>query len=566
MSAPECYNAAVEYMQRGWSVIPINPLTKKPLVRWAEFQTRLPTLDELQTWWRSYPHAGVAVITGQISRLVVVDFDGPEALATIDTWPETHRVDTPKGAHLYYAIGNERPPTGVANHGPGIDSRGEGGYVVAPPTIRNDQGVYRYRHESGQPRWRPDRCMVGGTTTPVFEAPGDHAPDWDSNPQEIDRHGQWIDDALRNGVSTPGRNDTCSRLAGYFAGKGVEEGTAQILLLEWAKKCRPPLEPEETVTTVASVYRTAERRAHAEQATANEPVEPATKDSQGTAPLQLMRFREFRLAFESQKTEWLLETWVPAATIMILVSPPGGFKSWFTAELAASVVTGTEFMGTGLVPAQGPVVLMQQEDPHKMTARRLTLALRTKLKLAQDAEFPDLDLYAQVDRDFHFGNKTAVRRLEEWIAKVRPKLVVLDPLYSMVDGKDHMVGAAVQMKILKGIRDRYGCSFVIVHHTSKAKFLTLDRERGHGSQFLNAFVEGGFQTAKFEEKNVVVKRHFKAEEDEYARIHWGINTKIDPPVYEPKAANINIEELEEIIDAYNQKARGGPAKQPFGDD
>jgi hypothetical protein len=554
MTTPECYIAAVEYLQRGWSVIPINPVSKQPIIgHWKEYQTRFPTLKELQKWWRGSPDAGVGIITGQLSRLVVVDFDGPEAVAQVGQWPETYRVDSPKGVHLYYSIGDERPPTGVANHGPGIDSRGEGGYVVAPPTARRDGGQYRYRPESGPPRWRPDRCM-GASPRPQFE-PG--ACDWDPGVPETDG-GQWIDEALRNGVSTPGRNDTCSRLAGYFAGKGVEEGTAQILLLDWARKCRPPLDPDETVTTVASVYRTAERRAQAEAAMSNEPVEAATRDQQGLAPLQLMKFREFRLAFESQKTEWIIENWLPQATIMILVSPPGGFKSWFTAELAASIITGTAFMGTTHVPDRGPVLFLQQEDPHKMTARRLALALRTKLQLPEDSPWPDLvdDLYVQIDRDLHFGSKAATRRLEEWVAKVRPRVVILDPLYSMVDGKDHMVGAAVQMKVLKGIRDRYGCSFVIVHHTSKSKFMTLDRERGHGSQFLNAFVEGGYQTAKLKEKQVAVKRHFKAEEDEYATIDWLINTKVTPSVYSPQATDISLETLDEMVANYNQAARG----------
>lgn len=564
MAAPECYIAAVEYLQRGWSVIPINAMTKRPMLAWTEFQTRLPTLDELQKWWTSWPKAGVAIVTGNLSRLVVVDFDGDEAVKQVDQWPETYRVNTPKGVHLYYTIGNEQAPTGVANHGKGIDARGEGGYVVAPPSVRADGKSYRYVSTSGEPRWRPERC-VEQVPAPKVQFEGGQA-DWDAG--EPDLTGDWIDDALRNGVSTPGRNDTCARLAGYFAGKGVEEGTAQILLLDWARKCRPPLDPEETVTTVASVYRTAERKQQAADAMANEPVEPATKDNQGLAPLQLMKFREFRLAFESQQTEWLIDGWLPKATLMILVSPPGGWKSFLTGEISTSIVTGTEFMNTKKVPEAAPVLFLQQEDPHKMTARRLALMLRKKLHLEQDAAWPDIvdNLLVQIDRDMHFGSKAATRRLEEWVAKVRPALVVLDPLYSMVDGKDHMVGAAVQMKILKGIRDRYGCSFIIVHHTSKSKILTLDRERGHGSQFLNAFVEGGYQTAKLKDKQVIVKRHFKAEEDEYAQVDWVVNTKVDPPVYAPTARDISSEDLESLINDYNQAARGASTKQPFGDE
>ena len=59
----------------GWSIIPIKTKTKLPLVSWKEFQTRRPTEEEIKTWWLQYPDAGIAVVTGKISNLIIVDID-----------------------------------------------------------------------------------------------------------------------------------------------------------------------------------------------------------------------------------------------------------------------------------------------------------------------------------------------------------------------------------------------------------------------------------------------------------------------------------------------------------
>src|SRR5437879_6578133 len=77
-----------EYMGRGWSIIPIRAGDKRPLVRWEEFQHRHPSEAEVRGWFRQWPEAGIGVVTGAISGLVVVDVDaghgGTEALEQLE--------------------------------------------------------------------------------------------------------------------------------------------------------------------------------------------------------------------------------------------------------------------------------------------------------------------------------------------------------------------------------------------------------------------------------------------------------------------------------------------------
>jgi bifunctional DNA primase/polymerase-like protein len=69
------HEAIHHYMRRGWSIIPIRPGDKRPLVRLEEFQRRHATEEEARGWFRTWPDAGVGIVTGAISGLVVIDVD-----------------------------------------------------------------------------------------------------------------------------------------------------------------------------------------------------------------------------------------------------------------------------------------------------------------------------------------------------------------------------------------------------------------------------------------------------------------------------------------------------------
>ena len=77
--------AAMEYLDRGWSIIPCSPSTKRPCIdTWKEFQTRQPTVEEVEKWLRLRPDAHLALVTGAISGIVVVDCDNEES--KIECW------------------------------------------------------------------------------------------------------------------------------------------------------------------------------------------------------------------------------------------------------------------------------------------------------------------------------------------------------------------------------------------------------------------------------------------------------------------------------------------------
>lgn len=107
--------------------------------------------DVIRTWWARWPLANVAIATGRASGLVVIDLDvrpgkdGRASLRSIGPMPLTATARTGSGGlHLYYAHPGVDVPNSAGRVGPGIDVRGEGGYVLAPPSRHASGGTYSW--------------------------------------------------------------------------------------------------------------------------------------------------------------------------------------------------------------------------------------------------------------------------------------------------------------------------------------------------------------------------------------------------------------------------------------
>lgn len=138
-------SAALWYAQQGAPVFPLQVGAKIPLPGTRGFKDATTDPSQIRAWWRARPDFNIGLATGHVFD--VIDFDGPDAIALGYThpqwWPATiGKVCTPRpgGNHWYVA------PTGAGNKAgmaPGVDYRGLGGYVVAPPS-RTDIGAYTW--------------------------------------------------------------------------------------------------------------------------------------------------------------------------------------------------------------------------------------------------------------------------------------------------------------------------------------------------------------------------------------------------------------------------------------
>jgi hypothetical protein len=257
LRAPDPGAAAKALLARGWSVIPIERLGKRPVVPWQIYQSRLPSAAEVEAWFGAKRQLNVGVVTGAVSNLVVLDVDsrhgGDESL----TWLEVEHGPLPRtveaksgggGRHLYFAHPGGSVPSRAAL-APGIDVRADGGCIVAPPSLHAGGG--RYEWVRGR---SPDEAPPAPLPQWLLELarpPGARA----GRPPE-----QWRS-LLAEGVAQGRRNSTLASLAGHLLGRGVDPKVAQELLLAWNRvRCRPPLPDEEAARVVESITRLMQRK------------------------------------------------------------------------------------------------------------------------------------------------------------------------------------------------------------------------------------------------------------------------------------------------------------------
>ena len=139
------------YLALGYAVIPVQP-NKVAAVEWKPYQRRRPTLVNLQHWFVRQQHTNIAIITGAISRLVVLDFDDPILFQQFKTrhsdLAETRTIRTKRGYHLYFHL---LPQFSLPSRKlPGVDLLSDGRYAIAPPSII-DGHTYKVAY-GGQPR------------------------------------------------------------------------------------------------------------------------------------------------------------------------------------------------------------------------------------------------------------------------------------------------------------------------------------------------------------------------------------------------------------------------------
>ncbi|MCK5604416.1 bifunctional DNA primase/polymerase [Candidatus Pacearchaeota archaeon] len=164
------HKAALEYIQRGWYVFPLHSIVngqctcgkqgcsdagKHPRTsRGLKEATR--DLSLVETWFGpGAPPSNIAILTGELSGLTVIDIDIGEGKFGADSWAEaTREHGDPKtlmaetgsgGMHVLFQY-NSALKTASNVLGKGIDSRNDGGYIVAPPSLHRTGGIYKWEN------------------------------------------------------------------------------------------------------------------------------------------------------------------------------------------------------------------------------------------------------------------------------------------------------------------------------------------------------------------------------------------------------------------------------------
>lgn len=220
-------NHALRYQKLGFSVIPLKERSKEPLIKWTEYQKRRATDEEIKKWWMFNPSANIGLVTGAISGLAVVDLDGEKGLSygSNQKLVSSVIVKTGNGRQLYYRDTEGTCKNTVKKIADGVDTRGEGGFVVAPPSL----------HPNGQ-RYSWLKNVTSVESLPLFPA---HIFVLDVGPTPTIvpdvKSSDWIANSLRE-MKDGNIDNTLFSILSRLRNDGYSESSACELLRPHAEK------------------------------------------------------------------------------------------------------------------------------------------------------------------------------------------------------------------------------------------------------------------------------------------------------------------------------------------
>ena len=530
---------AMAYLAAGLSCLPATKARKHPAIgSWKNWQTRLPTEIEVRAWF-SNPHDAVCVVSGKASgNLECIDFDQHGELFAawmdkIDTTLLSRLVieQTPSGGyHVCYRC--EEPIEGNLKLARGIrdgkqktliETRGEGGLFLCAPTegYALQQGDFARLPvlspdarqalldaarsldelpaascptppagaDVGQPG--ADFAPAGGKD--AFDlAPGDdfnargdihpllEAAGWQFCGVKSDGNEQWTRPGKdpRNGVSATYKDGSF-----YVFSSNAAPFEPNVKYSPFAVYATLNHNGDYTAAASALLAQGyGKAKSGADGVTLNLKPSAASgiaQDEEGPIPLGTLkkRYPEMRPV--------LIDGFLRIGETMNIIAAPKTGKSWLVTQLAICVASGTEWFGHTC--KAGKVLLIDNELHEETSANRIPLVVEAMRRV--NPNLPNVD--DMIDAWNLRGKWKSIADLATWLPRFKEagyRMIVIDAFYRALpkdtDENDNGSIASIY-NLIDTFAKKVGCSFVLIHHTSKGnqsqKSIT-DVGAGAGSQ------------------------------------------------------------------------------------
>jgi Bifunctional DNA primase/polymerase, N-terminal/AAA domain/Primase C terminal 1 (PriCT-1) len=422
--------AALIYARDGWPVFPCRLRGKEPLTDHG-LKDASRAEEVIREWWTIYDEANIGHPTGQH---VVLDVDGPEgekALAALESehgpLPETLTARTGRGRHLYFAANGTLLRNSAGKLGPQLDIRGEGGYVIIPPSIHPFGRQYEWLKPDAKiaplPAWiaaslaEPERPIASDTSA---------------------------DEKIVEG----NRNTYLTRLGGIMRRAGMTQSEIGAALFKVnLERCEPPLEVSEVKRITASVaqYPPAAKAGH-------RVVVPGVLASD----------------VKPQSVAWLWPNHIPLGKVTLFDGDPDLAKSTVSLDLAARVTSGLSMPdGTACGCQHAGAVIVSLEDGVADTIRPRLEAAGAALEkvrivsVIKGADGTERTPTLPVD----------LPSIEAAIQSVKAKLLVLDPLMAMLGAETNSYRDQDIRRVLApvaALAEKTGVAVTCIRHLNKS--------------------------------------------------------------------------------------------------
>ena len=499
------------------SVFPLRHGDKRPAAKfsWKEFQQRKPRDDELKNWFAS-GQRNIAIVTGAISGIVVVDIDGAVGEASLAhlEMPETVEVKTPNGRHFYFKHPGREMRNGVRLL-PGIDLRADGGYVVAPPSV------------------------IDGKTYEFIKAPKDavlaELPDWVW--EIVGRNRAVSPNGSGNEATTfeeGRRNDRLASEAGSLRRRGWSvEDIADALLLFNERHCVPPLGEREVRTIARSMGRYEPEPEVSIREVKVEAPEDFNYGDWDDFQKQIDYHTEQSTRLDTvdmRSVEWLWEGFIPRGMVTIITGEEGLGKSQLALKIAAMFSAGEMKDAPAWAMSNpqdnmpgGLVKLYSAEDPlHQVLAPRMRASGANLAHVFTEG--------INVQTFLPDGIHDIARGIDE----LAFGMVIIDPVIAYLDSRTDSNSAQDVRRIMRMLADLAEVSNTVIIGIMHPK-------KGEETQLLHKMIGGSSAFGQAARSVLGVGRH--PDNDDWrvvGRIKGNLSKPPAPWMYEIETRTFNI--------------------------
>lgn len=495
---PSIKDAALAYVKAGLAVIPLRGRygqnydnAKMPILKSWQKVAADPALVE--AWFSQKPDIDIGLLCGKKNNIFVLDADkeiGMQTAASLKL-PDTVVNVTPKGKQYLFTWDSRLDgiPTNLVkpfSSLPGLDFRGDGGFIVCPPS--RNLGDKQYA-------WLNDESVL---TKPMAAI-----PEWLVN-MFIERsrvgedianaptvsNGNWFDE-IKDGVSE-NRHKAMTKLTSFYMSRGIPEEDVITLMTLWNQKCTPPKDE-------------AEFQKKLDQFLDNWRVGGKYKSNvkQAIKSFVVQDSSAFVKSDDDSKINWIAEGLIPEETITFLHAYGGLGKSWFALDLAIEVGRGGGLWINHFPTAGGRVLYIDEELHPKLLKQRYNKLLKGK-GLTPDK----VDISFLSRQEFKLDRPESVQAMKGIILELKPDLIVLDPFVALHQlNENNTQDMAGLRDIFKDMVKTCGVAFFVVDHESKPSMtLQTAAQRQRGSSEKDALADVKIALSKDANGQIIVEQ------------------------------------------------------------
>jgi Bifunctional DNA primase/polymerase, N-terminal/AAA domain/Primase C terminal 1 (PriCT-1) len=493
--------AALIYVEAGFSIIPLHWIAKnkcscgrgdcaspaKHPVTQHGLKDASNDPAQIKAWWKQYPKANIGVCTGQASNgLTVIDIDVAKGgqIAAVDI-PITLEVETGAGFHFWLRSSQEIKNS-AGKLGQGIDVRGWGGYVVAPPSVHSTGRIYTFRNQDPIADFPLE--ILAKLQPPVEE--------------DQDLILSYSSDMMPDFAPEGSRNDFLARIGGKLRRQGFSPTEIESTLLTTnLQRCSPPLTDKEVRRIAQSVGRyipvgqiDSQIEDEPDLTSTNNGTHDPDSQPDLTAPETNSSGREPLIG---AITTGQLRTTVfgkPEMVLQGLFRSDWGLvigigsvgKSAFLFNVCVSLASGRPFLP--IVPeGQQPRRILYLDFEGNNWRSQEQVEILGKALTEEENQLVDENLHWAIEpevdnKPLRLNDRKSLQNLAAYIKQHKIDLVIIDTVAQAANLRDENSNAEVQQNVVVPIRrltKHCDVAALLVHHEGRGK----TQNKVHDSQY-----------------------------------------------------------------------------------